>query len=279
MKVKPFRRAFQVGFILLLILVAYYSQNPWAWSPSRIALGELPPPRVTSVWGDSWSLTIAGITFNHPLAVVEAVVATKALYITAVVGMLIPLLITLVLGRVFCSWLCPVGFLLELNQNIRALVRKKTGITIKTGDYRYKLLIISVALTFLLATPVISAFDPPHVFGREIMNLMLHHTLSLGGIIILGGIFVVELFSDRIWCRNFCPAGGFLSFLGRKRVVKIKKKQEKCILCGECNLACPYNIRPVELGIEKEVNEETCDNCGLCRDACPAHALHYAIGR
>ncbi len=281
MKIKVIRRVVQLAVLAVLIAVPIYAQNPIEWAPSRIALGELPPPRVSRVWGDTWSFSFYGITVTHPLAVLEAVLAAKVVYLPLLMAALFPLIITLLLGRIFCSWLCPVGFLLELNQRLRGFLRKK-GIArdVRLRDYRYHLLGFSLVLTFFFATPVVSAFDPPHVFGRELFYLFTYHSVSLGGITLLAGIFIFEaLASERAWCRSFCPAGGFLSLLGAKRLLRIQKKKERCILCGECNIACPYNLRPVELGIDKDFNDKTCDNCGLCRDACPAGALYYTIRR
>jgi ferredoxin-type protein NapH len=281
MEVRRIRRVFQLAVLAVLIAVPMYSQNPIEWAPSRIALGELPPPRVSLVWGDTWSFSFYGITLTHPLAALEAILAAKVLYLPLIVGTLIPVAITLLLGRVFCSWLCPVGFLLELNQRLRSFLRARgIGVKVKLRDYRYHLLASALLLTFFFATPIVSAFDPPHVFGRELFYLFTYHRLSLGGVALLAGIFLFEaLASERAWCRSLCPAGGFLSLLGAKRLLRIQKRKERCIFCGECNLACPYELRPVELGIDKDFNDKTCDNCGLCRDACPSGALYYGIRR
>jgi ferredoxin-type protein NapH len=281
MKVKPLRRVLQIAVLGVLIAVPYYTQNPIEWSPSRIALGELPPFKSTEVWGTTWSFTAWGVTLTHPLAALEVTLSSKTLYLPLLISVAIPLFITLAFGRVFCSWLCPMGFILEINQNIRARLRNVgIGWNLKIRDYRYQILGISLLFSFIFGLTIISAFDPPHVLGRELFYLFTYHRLSLTGVMLLGGIVTFDaLASDRAWCRNFCPAGGFLSLLGAKRIVKIQKHQERCIFCGECNLVCPYQLRPVELGVDKDFNDKTCDNCGLCRDVCPAGALYYTIRR
>ncbi|NOZ60002.1 MAG: 4Fe-4S binding protein [Euryarchaeota archaeon] len=281
MEVRRLRRVFQVLVLAVLVAVPLYSQNPIEWAPSRIAMGELPPPRVSRVWGDTWSFSFYGFTVTHPLAALEAMLAAKVVYLPLLAAALLPLAITLLLGRVFCSWICPAGFLLELNQRLGSFLSSRgVRLSLRVADYRYHLLGFALLLSFFFATPVVSAFDLPHVLGREIFYVLTYGAPSYGGLLLLTGVVLLEaLAARRIWCRSLCPAGGFLSLLGAKRVVRISKRMERCIFCGECNIACPYGLRPVELGIDKDFNDRTCDNCGLCRDACPTGALYYAVRR
>ncbi len=280
MKAEHARRIFQLLVLGVLIAVPMYSQNPIEWAPSRIAMGELPTPRVSRVWGDTWSFSFYGVSITHPLAALEAVLASRVLYLPLILSALLPLLVTLLMGRVFCSWLCPAGFLLELTQRLRGRLWMRRRLVLIAGDHRYQLLVFSLLLTLLFATPVVSAFDLPHVVGRELFYLLTYGTLSTGGLLLLAGVLTVDtLAARRVWCRSLCPAGGFLSALGAKRLLRIGKKVERCIFCGECNRVCPYGLRPVELGIDKDYNDKDCDNCGLCRDACPSGALYYRIRR
>lgn len=67
------------------------------------------------------SLSIGNLWFVSPLEGLESILVTKSLYLPSLIGMLIPVGIALVLGRVFCSWVCPVSFLLELVDGLRRL--------------------------------------------------------------------------------------------------------------------------------------------------------------
>ena len=131
---------------------------------------------------------------------------------------------------------------------------------------------------FIFAVPLISVFDPPHVFGRELMYLFTHNAVSMSGMGILAGILVFETFStSRVWCNYVCPSGGGLSILGTKRLLHIGMDKDACILCEKCDEVCPYRLEPMRLAKGKRFDWEKCDNCGLCRDVCPSRAITYKL--
>ena len=74
-------------------------------------------------WYQSFGL--GSLWFVSPLEGLESLLLTKSLYLPSLVGMVIPVLIALFLGRVFCSWLCPVSFILELFDRLRKFITKK----------------------------------------------------------------------------------------------------------------------------------------------------------
>lgn len=277
-KIKPLRRLTQLMVLALLILVPWFSQNPADWSPSRIIQGQIPAPATLDISGDTWAFTVNGFELAHPLAFVDAWISAKIVYLPLLAAMLIPLAMTVLLGRVFCSWLCPVGFLLELNMHIRRLLaRLGIGWNFSLGDYRYAILACSLAFGFILAAPVLSIIDPPHALGREIMSIITHRQASFTGAALLLVVFLADsLVSLRTCCAKLCPSGCGLGLLGRYRPLRIDMNQKKCVACGNCDAACPYQLAPMAgLAGEKQFDWTTCDNCGLCRDACPETAISY----
>jgi ferredoxin-type protein NapH len=280
-KIRPIRRVVQIGVLSFLIIIPYLTSNHLDWSPSRIVLGHLPEPRIFPVTGDLWSMSIGNLKLVHPVAFIETTISTKRIYIPLILSVIIPLLITIILGRVFCSWLCPVGFILELNQKVNRFF-KKMGLhkTIRITDIRYIILFIALVLSFFLAFPLISIFDPSHMLGRELMYIFTHNAFSLTGVGILLGILSFEMFStSRAWCNYLCPSGGALSLLGSGRLWRIRMDKERCTHCHICNDACPYYLEPMRLAEEQKFDGVKCDNCGLCRDQCPEGAISYTIER
>ncbi len=276
------RRLSQLFVITLLIVVPAVTMNSFEWSPSRIVLGHLPPPTIRNISGDTWVFTIGGFRFVHPIAFMDGILSARVIYIPYLLGLIIPLFITIVLGRVFCSWLCPVGFILELNQRTTTLL-KRMGLNheLRLPDIRYLLLSVMLLLSFILSTPVVSVIDPPHMLGRELIYLFTHHSVSLTGVSILSGIILFEgLSTSRAWCSSLCPSGGGLSILGAKRVLRIGMERQLCTRCGRCDERCPYNLEPMRL-LEDEPGFDwiKCDNCGLCRDVCPTGAIKYMFRR
>lgn len=279
-RIKPYRLIVQLAVLVILVLVPVSSRNPVDWAPSRIVLGQMPEPSLFNFSGDTWSFSLGSFQLSHPLAFLDAWVSSSVIYLPLLVSALIPLALTLVLGRVFCSWLCPVGFLLELNMNIRKVMQKHgIGWTRGMADIRYPVLAVCLFMALFLAVPVLSLVDPPHTLGRELMNFFTHHTFTLTGSGFLLGLLLLDTFiASRTCCSKLCPSGGGLSLLGKYRLLRIKLLVDQCIECGRCDEICPYQLAPMNLAQEKKFNWTKCDNCGLCRDACPAGAIEYSYG-
>ena len=276
-RIKPFRRILQLAVLAALVLVPLSSRNPVDWAPSRIVLGQMPEPATFNFSGDTWSFSIGTFQLSHPLALLDAWLSKGVIYLPLLVGVLIPLALTLVLGRVFCSWFCPVGFLLELNMKIRHALQK-IGIGWKRGfrDFRYPVLAVCLVLAFILAVPLLSIIDPPHTLGREFMTLFTHHRVSLAGSGLLLCLLLLDtFFYQRTCCSKLCPSGGGLALLGKYRLLRINMLADRCIECGSCDEACPYQLDPMNLAQGRAFNWTTCDNCGLCRDVCPTGAIEY----
>ncbi len=274
------RRLVQLIVLAGIILIPFYSQNPYQWSPSRIVLGHLPPPRVLPVSGDTWAISFGNFTLIHPLAFVDYIVSTKSIYLPLIGAVVIPLVLTLLLGRIFCSWLCPMGFIFELNQKINNLMGR-IGLrwSFRIRDYRFVFFTILLIAAFFFAIPALSVFDPPHILAREFMFIFTHHQVSLTGTLFILIFLLIEAFSvKRLWCNRLCPSGGGLSLLGAKRVLNIRMDKELCIKCGKCDDACPYDLKPMMLSEDREIDWLKCDNCGLCRDVCPVSAISYHLG-
>jgi ferredoxin-type protein NapH len=277
LRVKPIRRIIQLAVLGIIVLVPLGARNPVDWAPSRIVLGQMPEPSIFGFSGDTWSFSIGSFQLSHPLALLDAWVSSGVIYLPLLAAILIPLGLTLVLGRVFCSWLCPVGFLLELNMKIRkALQKLGIGWTFPLADFRYPVLAVCLFMALFLAIPVLSLVDPPHTLGREFMSFFTHHRVSLAGSGLLLGLLLLDTFvSRRACCSKLCPSGGGLSLLGRYRLLRINMHADQCIECGRCDEICPYELDPMNLALDRDFNWTKCDNCGLCRDTCPTGAIEY----
>ena len=83
-------------------------------------------PLLNYYWGiafiQGWyqSLGIGELRLISPLEGLESLLISQQVYVPALIAMAIPLLIAVLLGRVFCSWVCPISFLAEMLAGIRA---------------------------------------------------------------------------------------------------------------------------------------------------------------
>ena len=71
------------------------------------------------------SIGVGALWFVSPLEGLESLFITKAVYIPSIIGMVLPFTLAFLLGRVFCSWICPVTFFLELFDRARKLILQK----------------------------------------------------------------------------------------------------------------------------------------------------------
>ena len=97
-----------------------------------------------------------------PLVAAGAILASRAV-ITLVWYSLIVVAITMVLGRVFCGWFCPLGTLIDLAHPIIPPRKEAQPNRYRTWKY---LLLGFVLLTALLGLPVVGYFDPFSILVR-----------------------------------------------------------------------------------------------------------------
>lgn len=222
-------------------------------------------------WYQSFGL--GRLWFVSPLEGLESLLLTKSLYPPSIFGMVVPVVIALFLGRVFCSWVCPITFFLELFDRGRKLIERRKFLRnrlLMAKKVLWFTLITELILSMVLGTPLFVFLSPPGLVGREIMMLVFFRSLALEGLIVLL-IIVLELFTRRFYCRSFCPLGGVLAFLGRKRSLRVHIDQQNCTSCGLCEKACPMGLLP-NLG---EGTSAYCWNCGECLDNCHHKALSF----
>lgn len=224
------------------------------------------------------SLGVGDLWFVSPLEGLESLLITRAIYLPSLIGMLIPVLIALCLGRVFCSWLCPVSFFLELIELGRRKIIKQRFLynrLVVAKKVLWFTLIVEILVSLILGAPLFVFLSPPGLIGRELMMLVFFHKLALeGGILLI--VLALELFTRRCYCRSFCPLGALLALIGTRRRLRVVREQESCTACKICDYSCPMGIRP-SLG---EASGAYCWNCGECVQSCNHGSLHFRwLGR
>lgn len=234
-----------------------------------------PAETLDAVKGTTWSGTFFGLQLSDPLAALGQTAAGWKPYWPFLLTALIPVLLTLVLGRFFCGWICPATFVYELNTNL-ALLLKRAGLRIgqRRLDRRLKYLVLGVGivLSALTGSVTVAAIYPPAVLGREI-----YYAIALGGFGAGLVFFVLTLLFDllvarRGFCRYLCPGGALYSLLGRYRLFRIQRVVEDCNDCAKCNAICEFALDPLRDGFGQE-----CNNCTACIAVCPTDALTFKI--
>ncbi len=246
--------------------------------------------RTQEFQGSPWSARIGSLSLTDPLAAVESASAAKAIPKVLLVGLIVPILITLLLGRVFCAWVCPMTLFFDLAAKIRALLPKWLEIKpldVKVWDgSKYVLLAVGALLALVSGVALLNYIYPPAIIGRE-----AHFFVSAvfdraedgktgfalvgltGGSVLLVALLAIEvLVAPRVWCKSLCPGGAIYSLLGRFRLLRIRRTVDACIDCHICDRECPRGMLPMT-----DQTASECDNCGVCIDVCPTRALSYRV--
>ncbi len=225
--------------------------------------------------GTIWSMRIAGWDLTDPLAAAEAIAATHSIYRPLVTSILIPVVLTLLLGKVFCSWICPGNLLFEVAGKLRRLLRFAEIPPAEVEFSRknkYVLLAVGLAVAAVVGLPIFALVYPPAAVSR-LIHAWIFGTSLAGTLLVLGLIVVVEVVvSPRWWCRTMCPGGALYGLIGWPRLLRVKLDAARCTQCRECVPVCQPGLDPVyeSDGIE-------CDNCGQCVRHCPERALRYTL--
>lgn len=198
---------------------------------------------------------------------------------------------TLVLGRVFCSHICPLGTTLDLVawvSRVRLAQRFHPPQSWRRGKYVLLLgLLVAAAwgvnLThwgaplslatrlyalvlwpfgqFVASEPILGPLSPEEMVRVEHIGVLLVLFAAL-----VGSAVVVP----RFWCRYLCPAGGLLAVVGRWPVAR-RVVGADCTHCGRCAQVCPAGIAE-----ETAVAAGECFLCGRCGDRCPEGVIAFS---
>ena len=175
----------------------------------------------------------------------------------------------LILGRVICGFLCPMG----LVQDIMDRIRRKTkteGIIMNERMYkalvpiRWVLLFLMLGLTFIGGN--FCNFCPAVTVSPILAGLQT--SLFLSGFLMIF-VLIGSFFKRRFFC-TICPLGYLIGLLHKLSPFRIKKDCTACTECGASYNACPMGIKAIYTEREKsDVTDITCIMCGECVKKCP----------
>ena len=184
-------------------------------------------------------------------------------------------LMSLVFGKSFCSWLCPVGFISELVGDFSEKIFKRKLKLPKWLDYplrslKYLMLgFLIYSVIFLMSGLALKAFlDSPYNIISDVKMYYFFADISQMSLIVIAVLFLLSIFIRNFWCRFLCPYGALLGIFSLLSPNKIQRNAKSCVDCGLCNKACPSFIKVDKV---KTVISDECTSCLNCVDICPVN--------
>jgi polyferredoxin/NAD-dependent dihydropyrimidine dehydrogenase PreA subunit len=261
--------------------------------------------------------SLADIFFRiNPLSALTTMLASRA-WIPRLGWALVTMGLTILIGRVWCGWICPFGTLLEW-VTFRKARQRARSIPPQWRTVKYVLLVVILVgavfgnLTLLILDPLALftramttvvvpglnyfinasesslyslAFMRPAISWLETVIrgpvLPVVQPVFNASLLVAGlffGILALNLLADRFWCRYLCPLGGLLGFLSKFSILRPLIGQA-CTGCTRCALLCkPGAIKTIPASAESSHEVEIMPaECTVCLD-CLANCAKDGLG-
>ncbi len=224
---------------------------------------------------------------------------------------LLTVALTLILGRFFCGWVCPLG---SLNQCIaylhkRLFRRKRSAVFHPAQKIKYLILIFVIVLAIFGVN--LTGLTSPLVFLSRTITPVFHTAASGAFRFIqflntrtrlfandrffyaiqayinyfsfpvyryaaiatfsLVLVLLLNLIAPRFWCRFVCPLGGLLGFISRRSILHLRQSAH-CSHCLGCARNCQGACDPHKKG--NWIKQE-CLYCMNCLASCPEQNLKF----
>jgi ferredoxin-type protein NapH len=238
-------------------------------------------------YGGICSFSAGEIWATCPLGFLERCLASGQL-LPKVSSVLLVLLSVILLGRVFCAWVCPTVLLRRVFRDKGGLKSKREAAPkgVNWASYSpYAVLGGVLFASFLFKFPVFCFFCPIGLFFGFLFTVM--RPLSPGSLrpelVLFPVMLVLELWVLKSWCRSICPVGALLSIVGNlNRILLPAVRKEKCLAakdinCRVCERVCPEGIELAK--IRSSYLPNSCTKCLACYTKCPAGAIELPILR
>jgi polyferredoxin len=239
--------------------------------------------------------TLFGILLPAPINIFSRLNPLQAL--TSMIGsrevitnfwlVLITIGVTLVFGRVWCGWFCPLGAGLELYG--------KKGRRFKWQNLRkFKYVILGVVIVMAaFGSLAFMYFEPITIFVRGITTifkpLLTYIQLAEKKDFIWPAatrwfiaipfvmVLLLNLVEKRFWCRYLCPLGALVGFLSKFSWIKRRIDKFNCVQSGECTSTCTMGAISPEKDFESDPAE--CIMCMHCAKSFPNLTTTFVKGK
>jgi polyferredoxin len=182
--------------------------------------------------------------------------------------------VSLVAGRAFCGWMCPLG---TLQDYLARLARKMSGekryIRGKKSPARFPMrlpkrvdkwarYIKYLLLVGILWVSITAVYPPLHAFCPVRAVFSFQMTGLLWSVLIT--FIVTSMLIERFWCKYLCPLGAVLAIFNKIAPLRLRLNEHSCVDCGRCDVECPMDIEDVHANSR----DLECIQCLECLETC-----------
>jgi ferredoxin-type protein NapH len=240
------------------------------------------------VTGTLYSISFGRLDIVDPAMALQTTIVTRDLYLPLLLAAAVPVLLAVMFGRVFCSWMCPFNTLAEwLDSAKRRLFRKrwlaaaKRRVPANPRPVLYWSIFAALLLFIAVArVPLLALLSAPGIMSSHLAQAVFG--FGVGAELVLVGVLLVAeaALARRFWCKYACPVGATLSLFRTPRTLRVLNDETACVCppgAEACRVACPLGLRPREADVYPY-----CFNCGSCLAACQKtrrSALYFSFGR
>ena len=201
---------------------------------------------------------------------VQLLPAILALNVAVVVAVV---LVTFLIGRLYCSVVCPMGIFQDIFIWMHKLIfgkKRKLHYRKPANWLRYTVLVLFVLLMVLGLNGIATLVAPYSAYARMVANIHgtgLVHWIAIFTLCCVG---VMSFMYGRLWCNTFCPVGTLLGLISKYSLFGIRIDREKCGGCRKCEARCKANCIDVD---GRDVDHSRCVMCFNCLGHCKQGAI------
>ena len=241
----------------------------------RIILATLFFLSVTALFVDSTGMAKEWLGWTAKIQFLPALLALNVVTVLALV------VLTLLVGRAYCSVICPLGVMQDVISWISGRRKKKKSRFSYTSEkrwLRYGILVVFVALLIAGLVPIAALIAPYSSYGRMVRSVV-SPSLSPVAIVAAVSFVVVAILAwmgGRTYCNTICPVGTILGFFSRFALFRPVINTSKCNSCKRCAKKCKASCIDAK---NHRIDYSRCVACMDCIKNCKhgALTLRYAL--
>jgi ferredoxin len=245
-----------------------------------------------------------------PLLVLGSSLAARTFLLGSVLA-LATLILTLLFGRAWCGWLCPLGTVLDLFK-LKPRHGRRFAVPEVARRTKY-LLLFAILFAAILGNLTLMALDPLAILQRTLavsvwpvldqivtaVETLLSQVPGLDGPVssidsaarplvlpvepvsyqdafifatFFVGLVALNVFAPRFWCRYLCPLGGLLGLISRVALFR-RTVADSCGGCGICAEDCPTGT--IDPARNHASDPAECTVCMECLVSCPVRSVAF----